>query len=377
LHKLHHHKISHKISHNFVFFIGLLLISSLSSAQVYKYKDENGRWRFTDKKPMSSASELEQFGSEKNVTNPTEQADANTNNDMAEVLRKQYNPTTTIENATLAVVKITTSIALGSGFFISDTGYIVTNKHVIRPEESEKWNAYKREKTAHIENITSHLEREKYRVIDMEDYVRRAKQEIDSPGRYRDPISPEQYYSYELRYKTAKKEFEKSKKEQKRLISDYKLETAEHELRQIGANNATSFQITFKNGNQADAEFIALSDSEDLALLKLNGYKTPYLKFEATTRHVQGQQVYAIGNPLGQSDTMTSGIITKITNKSIYTDADIFPGNSGGPLIDAFGNLIGVNTQKLSYSSDGLSSGLGVTIPINTVISEFSNLIKE
>lgn len=89
-----------------------------------------------------------------------------------------------------------------------------------------------------------------------------------------------------------------------------------------------------------------------------------------------GQTVYAIGNPFGLDQTLTSGLVSgvgrevkgihgKVIRGVIQTDAAINPGNSGGPLLDAYGRLIGVNT--MIYSSSGMFAGVGFAIPVDTV----------
>jgi S1-C subfamily serine protease len=89
-----------------------------------------------------------------------------------------------------------------------------------------------------------------------------------------------------------------------------------------------------------------------------------------------GQRVYAIGNPFGLDQTLTTGIIsalgreiTSVTNRTItgviQTDAAINPGNSGGPLLDSAGRLIGVNTAI--YSASGANAGIGFAVPVDTV----------
>ncbi|MDV7403164.1 trypsin-like peptidase domain-containing protein, partial [Arthrospira platensis SPKY1] len=89
-----------------------------------------------------------------------------------------------------------------------------------------------------------------------------------------------------------------------------------------------------------------------------------------------GQAVYAIGNPFGLDQTLTTGIISALGREIesvggipirdvIQTDAAINPGNSGGPLLDSRGRLIGVNTAI--YSPSGASAGIGFSIPVDVV----------
>ncbi len=106
-----------------------------------------------------------------------------------------------------------------------------------------------------------------------------------------------------------------------------------------------------------------------------------------TSRELQvGQKVYAIGNPFGLDQTMTTGIISALNREiesvtrrlikgAIQTDAAINPGNSGGPLLDSAGRLIGVNTAI--YSPSGASAGIGFAIPVDEVNRIVPRLIRD
>ena len=106
-----------------------------------------------------------------------------------------------------------------------------------------------------------------------------------------------------------------------------------------------------------------------------------------TSKDLQvGQKVYAIGNPFGLDQTLTTGIVSaldreieSVTQRTIrgviQTDAAINPGNSGGPLLDSAGRLIGVNTAI--YSPSGASSGIGFAIPVDEVSRIVPRLIKD
>ena len=121
-----------------------------------------------------------------------------------------------------------------------------------------------------------------------------------------------------------------------------------------------SSKLSLKNGTKLSARLVKDSKQHDLALLKLDGYVTPFLNVASNTKNRQGAQVYAIGSPLGMKDFVTSGIITGVSSGKIVTDSQILPGNSGGPLVDPDGNVIGVN------------DGFGLSVPINIVLKEFA-----
>lgn len=152
--------------------------------------------------------------------------------------------------------------------------------------------------------------------------------------------------------------------------------------------NADSFVISFhKDKETYDAEVVGTYPQKDIAVLKLK--KRPNKLFPITTGDSKtlkvGQKALSIGNPFGLDHTMTSGIISATDRKirgvanvtihgMIQTDCSINPGNSGGPLYDSAGNVIGMNT--MIYSASGSSSGVGFSVPINTIKNIVPQIIK-
>ena len=128
-----------------------------------------------------------------------------------------------------------------------------------------------------------------------------------------------------------------------------------------------------------DKEFIAkivgYDDKTDIALIKIDATKLPFSEFGDSDLLRVGDSVIAIGNPFGLGGTVTSGIVSSksrdigntenILNDYIQTDTAINKGNSGGPLFDFNGKIIGINTAI--YSSSGMNSGVGFAIPSSTV----------
>ena len=135
--------------------------------------------------------------------------------------------------------------------------------------------------------------------------------------------------------------------------------------------NATDIQVNFTDGLKLDAELIAADPETDLALLKVMAEKElPFLQFGNSDDAKVGNWVMAIGNPYGLGGTVTAGIVSARGrmlggryDNFIQTDASINRGNSGGPLFDLNGNVIGVNSAIISPS--GGSIGIGFAIPSN------------
>jgi putative serine protease PepD len=149
---------------------------------------------------------------------------------------------------------------------------------------------------------------------------------------------------------------------------------------------ATSVTVVFADGTRAAATVVGADASADVAVLKVNVAATKLHPLTlATSSTVQvGEGVLAIGSPFGLSESLTTGIVsalgrtidapdgTKITGV-IQTDAAINPGNSGGPLLNADGEVIGMNSQIETASSG--NEGVGFAIPIATVQSVAASLI--
>ncbi len=142
--------------------------------------------------------------------------------------------------------------------------------------------------------------------------------------------------------------------------------------------NASDIQVTFTDGLKLEAELIASDVETDLALLKVNANNLQFLEFGDSDTAKVGNWVMAIGNPHGLGGTVTAGIISAKGrmldgryDDFIQTDASINRGNSGGPLFDLDGKVIGVNSMIISPS--GGSIGIGFAIPSNLA----NNIIEQ
>jgi S1-C subfamily serine protease len=132
---------------------------------------------------------------------------------------------------------------------------------------------------------------------------------------------------------------------------------------------------------------VGASPSHDIAVLRIGvEYKRPHPVPIGSSHDLKvGQKVFAIGNPFGLDWTLTSGIVSALNRAIdadngatiehlIQTDAAVNPGNSGGPLLDSAGRLIGINTAI--YSPSGASAGIGFAVPVDTVNRVVPQLIR-
>lgn len=151
-----------------------------------------------------------------------------------------------------------------------------------------------------------------------------------------------------------------------------------------GARGATvdSITVTLTDGKEYPAKLIGRDQDSDLALLKIEGATFPFVRFGDSTRARVGDWIVAIGNPFGIGSTVTAGIISALHrttglglyDRFIQTDASINQGNSGGPMFDLRGEVIGINSQILSPSGGNI--GIGFAIPAEQARPIIDTLMK-
>jgi S1-C subfamily serine protease len=152
-----------------------------------------------------------------------------------------------------------------------------------------------------------------------------------------------------------------------------------------GADGA---RVTLSDQSVHGASLVGVFPDRDIAVLRIDAPRSklkPIAIGQSANLQV-GQKVYAIGNPFGLDQTLTTGIVSALNREiesvtrrpirgAIQTDAAINPGNSGGPLLDSAGRLIGINTAI--YSPSGASAGIGFAIPVDEVNRIVPRLIRD
>ena len=150
-------------------------------------------------------------------------------------------------------------------------------------------------------------------------------------------------------------------------------------------DGAVEVRVTLHDRRSFPAKVIGTDKLTDLAVVKIDAKDLPAVAWGDSTQLVPGQSVLAIGNPFGFRFSVTRGIVSAIDRPNlsddarkpggfIQTDAAINPGNSGGPLVNAHGQLVGINTFLISQT--GEFSGAGFAIPTQTVHPVVDSLIK-
>ncbi len=340
----------------------LVFTSGYCVAGIYKYKDAQGNWQFSDKAPVDDREHtLLSAQSEKKRLEPERQ----------EPTASKLTP---LQHAAETVVSINTPLGQGSGFFISDQGHLITNRHVVRPSETKDW----KERESSLADAEAKLARFR-RVINKESaYLAKFSQKLKARRRSIDSISNRhERATAEAEFADVKHRFDERRRLHNQETRKYRAMKASYSDKrsEFGFNSALSvvkkrFEIVLKNGDKRSAKLVALSDDHDLALLKMDATQAFFIDPEALGAATQGQQVYAIGSPIGLKNIITSGIVSRVDSDALYTDTQVLPGNSGGPLLDEKGAIIGVTTAKVG--KDAYADGFGIAIPIEIALQEFS-----
>ena len=160
--------------------------------------------------------------------------------------------------------------------------------------------------------------------------------------------------------------------------------TNNHLIQGTGGNGTVdSVTVTLTNRQEYTARIVGRDETSDLAVLKIEGRNLPHVNWGDSTKARVGDWIVAIGNPYGLGGTVTAGIISALHrgitgvgayDRYIQTDAAINMGNSGGPMFDLNGNVIGVNSALISPT--GASVGIGLAIPAEAARPVIEALMK-
>ena len=181
------------------------------------------------------------------------------------------------------------------------------------------------------------------------------------------------------------------------LTQDGYIVTNYHVIEDAVDDSSVTVTVSFADGGKYTATLVGGEKDNDVAVIKIDATGLQPVTLGDSDQLVVGEDVYTIGNPLGEltyslSDGLVSALDRLITTTStnpttgqqetttlnvLQTNCDINPGNSGGPLFDGYGNVVGIVTAKYTQSSSGVSAeGLGFALPINDVKDIIQDLIE-
>lgn len=370
-----------------LFCVFTLIFSDYSiAAGVYKYKDKNGVWHFTDT-PTEMTEEMTDSGTEKIIDDAKIEKEAK---DLEKQIAEKLPPQNRIEQARNATVSIKTELSNGSGFFINNDGYIITNKHVIHGMENEleKGEAAFNKMKEYLDKLEQYVEEEGAWLETEREWLTDAKDELDEVSRLvksnekRLSVEEASYYNaYVSQYNARNSDFIRRQayfrqKEAEYIEKEKYFNKHYKKFSKLSDKRAfqKGFKIVLADKTELTAEKVAISDKYDLALLRIRGYKTPFIKPAKINEIALGDPLYAIGNPLSFNHSVTSGIFSGLRDNMIQTNAQVSPGNSGGPLIIKNGRVIGINTKKIVHKS---VEGISFAISIDIALREFRSYLGE
>lgn len=338
-----------------------MVMAGSADAVVYRYK-KNGVWHFTDN---PTEVPTEQMDGQTIAASPETSPGTDLKNQLVAALK----PTNEIETAVLATVAVETAFGYGTGFFISGDGYILTNKHVIRkltgpgtaddPTFANKAEA--------LDRYEAQIDAEARKMAQVQDDLEDFRRFLDSQ-----PESPSRQFN-ETRYEERMRQFKSWQKSidehRQKLKSERSAFEATLLQQRVDTNLAglnRNFTIYLADNTPLYAYVVDISKTHDLALLKVDGYATPFLKPGNPYATAQGEPVYAIGNPAKLRNSVTSGVVSGFEGPFVKTNAQIYPGNSGGPLVTSDGRAIGINTFKtLTRKFEGLGFAISITVALD------------
>lgn len=345
----------------------LICQAGFLQAEIYKYK-RNGVWYYSDTPPPEAPDgRLE-------IIQKTPPSSAEP--DKRPVLLADFPVRSPVEKAAAATVFIKTAMGSGSGFFITPNGHIITNKHVIRTSETQSAQVQSqiRQSENRLQAIDRNLEDERQRLEKFKHRLDALQMEIDAETDLRRKKSLQANYTEnQQRYLDWQTDHQKRYQAYSGQRKQFEDQRQSYEYSQSLAGLARNFTITLADDSEHYVYLLAVSRTHDLALLKLDGFQTPMLSRGDDHNLVQGTPVYAIGSPVGLQNSVTSGIFSGFEGGFLQTNAQIYPGNSGGPLIAADGWVLGINTfKKLTHKFEGL----GFAIPISVAWHEFETFLN-
>jgi len=346
--------------------LSLLLATPFVPARsdILRYQDADGVWHFTDR-PGAGAVPIPQAG-------PALTKDR----DLIAQLADWRGAASGLEaDPGLAVVAVRTPLAEGAGFFSSAAGYILTTRHVVRPVGSDVWQ----QGQAAIDQGQGSLDELEGQLQDWRLRLRRMDAQLSSMGEDDGPPAAQADGGDAEGLRGKRSQVARRVAELERLVRETRSRTRSDriafDIKGASATLAASLEVRLADQTPLRARVVAVSQAHDLALLKLDGYRTPTLPSSPEIFLTPGQSVFALGYPDDASAGAAPGLVLRVTPEEVVTSVQLVPGYSGGPLLDASGRVVGVSAVKRVGADEGVyAEGQGIAIPIAVALREFPQL---
>ena len=350
--------------------LGLALCAVLATlcfaarADILGYQDATGLWHFTDR-PAEGAVRIEPSG-------PTR------SKDLAAQLTGWRGLTSEMDSdpePALAVVSVRTPIAEGAGFFCSVDGYILTTRHLVRPVGSDAWQQGR----AAIDRAQGGIEELQGQAKEWRSRLRRIDAQLSSLGEDDDRSGAPDEATQVERLRESRGQVARRVDELERLLRDgrrrARSDRVAFDVKGASATLAANVEVRLADGTPLRARVVAVAQGEDLALLKLDGYRTPALPCGVDVALAPGQAVFALGHPGEASVGVAPGLVLRASAEEVVTNVQLVPGYSGGPMLDAAGRVVGVSALKRVGADEAVyAEGQGIAIPIASAWREFPQL---
>ncbi|MCU0835019.1 MAG: serine protease [Chromatiaceae bacterium] len=320
----------------------LALSGSVVAADIYRYQDVYGNWHFTDEPPAGVAADIIpdiKTGSRRDGPSPRA-AD-----DLAARLEAAFDAITPVAQASLAVVAVRGPGGTGSGFFCNARGDILTERRLLQggrdvlgtsPAPSAELVGLEEEVKAARDRLAA-MEK------DLEGYERVLKNAEDATARAWAEAS---HAELDARYQAEREALVAREQELATLADELGVGAVSPGGAPLSEAGVTKLDLYLKDGTALSARVVEEDAELGVALLRLDGYRTPSLALDPEAGLAEGLRVFVVGRAIGLQDAVTSGTLTQVNRHELLTDAEPLPGQGGAAVIDEAGRVIGIASTR-------------------------------
>lgn len=319
------------------------------AADIYRYQDAYGNWHFTDEPPPGVEADIIpdiKTGSRRSQTA------SRAPDDLAARLEAAFDAITPVAQASLAVVAVRGPGGSGSGFFCNARGDILTERRLLQGGRGDPGDSPA--PSAELAGLEGEVKAARDRLAamekDLEGYQRVIKNTEDATAR---AWAESSHAELDARYQAEREALLAREQELATLAAELGVgagSLAEAPLIEAGV---AKLDLYLKDGTALSARVVEEDAELGLALLRLDGYRTPSLVLDPEVGLAEGLRVFVVGRAIGLQDAVTSGTLTQVGLYELLTDAEPLPGQGGAPVIDESGRVIGIAAAGESGAAQG------------------------